>query len=102
MDKKKAKKDIDSGLTEEEKRVRAEQRKRAAKKKRKKIIKTLIVVFIILAIVGFALWKFFDLKRREEAANTLLHIRLKGAPSRKDFPLPVHFSLWTPIPLLPR
>ena len=72
MDKKKAKKDIDSGLTEEEKRVRAEQRKRAAKKKRKKLIKTLIVVFIILAIVGFALWKFFDLKRREEAANTLV------------------------------
>lgn len=70
---KKAKgKDRDAGLTEEEKRLRTEQRKRAAKKKRKKIIKTLIIILIILSIVAFALWKFIDIKRREQAANTLV------------------------------
>ena len=70
---KKAKgKNRDEGLTEEEKQLRAEQRKRAARKKRKKIIKTLIIVLILVAIAAFALWKFFDIKQREEAANTLV------------------------------
>ncbi len=70
--KKSNKEDKEAGLTAEEKRVRREQRKRAAKKKRKKIIKTLILLLIIFAIIGFVVWKFFDLKRREEAANTLV------------------------------
>jgi len=70
---KKAKKeDKDAGLTEEEKRLREEQRKRAARKKRKKLIKTGIILLIILGVIGFIVWKFIDIKRREEAANTLV------------------------------
>lgn len=62
----------DSGLTEEEKKLREEQRKRAARKKRKKLIKTMIILLIIIGIIGYAVWRFFDIKRQEKAANTLV------------------------------
>ena len=58
-------------LTEEEKRLRAEQKKRADRKKRKKIIKTLVILLIVLAIAGFAVWKFFQIKNAEKQASNL-------------------------------
>ncbi|MBR3994641.1 MAG: HlyD family efflux transporter periplasmic adaptor subunit [Clostridia bacterium] len=60
-----------AGLTAEEAKLRAEQRKRAARKKRKKLVKTLAVLLVIALVIGFAVWKFFDLKRREVAASNL-------------------------------
>lgn len=64
-------KEQDTELTAEELKLRAEQRKRATRKKRKKLVKTLAVLLVIALVIGFAVWKFFDLKRREVAASNL-------------------------------
>lgn len=58
-------------LTEEEIRLRAEQRKRAARKKRKKLIKTLIVVLVIAVIAAIVVWRFINIKKAEQQAESL-------------------------------
>lgn len=71
MKKNAEKEKLDTGLTDEEIRIRAEQRRRANRKKRKKLLKSLVIVIIVLAIAGLAFSRYLKIKEAEKQAGSL-------------------------------